>query len=91
MTEMNTDEVTWLAKEIFKAFPKEVIGLRVYNLECGCIYYQRIFPYGDLDLRVGIYRNADFGPCEACMRLDQDWENRVMEETIVYSANIKMV
>ena len=41
-----SDKVTWLANQIFTAFPEEVTGLKFYVLDCGCIYDQRVFPDG---------------------------------------------
>jgi hypothetical protein len=59
-----SDKVTWLAYQIFSAFLRDVTGLKFYVLDCGCIYYQKVFPDGTLDTKTGIYRNANNGPCE---------------------------
>jgi len=69
----NLDKLTWLANEIFTAFPQEVSGLKFYFLDCGCIYYQRIFIDDSLDPQIGIYRDAENGPCEVCMVQDEGW------------------
>ena len=45
----DSDKLTWLANQIFMAFSKEVTGLKLYVLDCGCIYYQRAFGDGNLD------------------------------------------
>ena len=79
----NSDKLTWLAKQIFSAFPQEVRGLRFYILDCGCIYYQRVFRDGNLDSQVGIYRNAKDRACEVCMMQDEGWKARVIGETVV--------
>ena len=83
--ETPSDKLTWLANQIFSAFPQECTGLKLYYLDCRCIYYQRVFRDGELDPQIGIYRNADNGPCEVCMYLDKDWEDRVIDESVVYS------
>jgi hypothetical protein len=84
------DKVIWLAEEIFKAFPKSATGLVIYVLDCGCIYYQRKFVSGEIDRRFGIYRAAEDGPCEACMVVDEDWEERVVDETVVICRKIEI-
>jgi hypothetical protein len=88
MTRSSTD-LTWIANQIFTAYPDEVSGLKLCVLDCGCIYYQRIFPSGELDQHVGIYRNADNGPCKICMDLNQEWQGRVTEEALVYSSALQ--
>ena len=45
----DSDKLTWLANQIFTAFPKEVTGLQFYILDCGCISYQSGFRDGNLD------------------------------------------
>ncbi|NQT03648.1 MAG: hypothetical protein HQ580_16585, partial [Planctomycetes bacterium] len=62
-----TDKITWLSKEIFSTFPKDVSGLRFYVLDCGCIYYKRVFRDGELDTQFGTYRDANDGLCEVCI------------------------
>ena len=62
-----SDRVTWLANEIFKAFPETVSGLTFYILDCGYVYYWRKFVDRDLNHKVGIYRNFEDGPCQVCM------------------------
>lgn len=42
----DSDKVTWLADQICTSFPKEVTGLKLYIIGCGCIYYQRVFRNG---------------------------------------------
>jgi hypothetical protein len=69
---------TWLAKEIFTAFPEEVTGLKLDTAGCERIYFQRIFPDGDLDEEAGIYRHADDGLYDVCMDLEKDWEDMVI-------------
>lgn len=86
---MDSDKIEWLANEIFVAFPKEVTGLKFYMLDCGCIYYHRVFGNAKFDLQVGIYRDGDDGPCEICMHLEKDWEDRVNSEVVVYKANLQ--
>jgi hypothetical protein len=50
----DSDKITWLANEIFKAFPRGISGLKFYILDCGCIYYQRVYRNADLDPQIGI-------------------------------------
>jgi hypothetical protein len=87
---LQSDIVTWLAGEIFKAFPEDVTGLNFYTLICGCFYYQRIFRDGDLDPQTGIYRNSEDGPCEVCIGSEQDWQDWVIDETVVYKSKFQM-
>ena len=82
--------VTWLAGEIFKAFPETVSGLTFYILDCGCVYYRRKFVDGKLDHNAGIYRDAEDGPCEACMVMDGSWKDRVVDEMVVYNCRVEI-
>ena len=82
---MEDDKLTWLANQIFTAFPQEVAGLKLYTLDCGCIYYQRVFRNAKLDPQMGIYRDAETGPCEVCMAFEETWKERVVDETVVYT------
>jgi hypothetical protein len=84
-----SDKVTWLAKEIFSAFPSEVSGLKFYLLDCQCIYYQRVLPDGVLDPEVGIYRDPGYGPCDACICQPQQWKARVEDEVVIYAAKFE--
>ena len=77
--------VTWLAKQIFTAYPEDISGLRFYFLDCYCIYYQRAFRNGELDQYVGIYREPSDGPCENCKKQERDWQDRIVEESVVYN------
>ena len=78
----NSGKAVWLANQIFKAFPREVSGLKFYILDCGCIYYQRIYGNGDLDAKIGIYRDAEHGACEICVAQTKTWENRVIDGNV---------
>ena len=82
----------WLAKQIFTAFPQDVTGLTFYLLDCGCIFYQRIFRNGDLDplLLLGIYRDAEDGPCDICMFQEETWKERVIDSAVVYNSKIQI-
>ena len=84
------DKISWLAGEIFKAFPECVTGLVFHQLDCGCIYYWRQFPAGEADRKFGIYRGAEDGPCDICMTMDETWRNRVVDETVVYNSKIEI-
>lgn len=84
------DWVTWLADQIFSAFPKAVSGLTFYILDCGCVYYRRKFVDGKLDNEFGIYRDAEDGPCEVCMAMDGSWKERVVDETVVYNTKFQI-
>ena len=81
-----SDKYTWLAEQVFKSFPQDVGALKLYSLDCGCIYYQRVFPDGNLDAQVGIYRDAQDGPCEKCMLMEETWKERVVDEIVVYNS-----
>jgi len=85
-----SDKILWLADHIFKVFVSDVTGLQFYTLDCGCIYFQRIFKDGNLGSKVGIYRDADDGPCDVCMQLDKSWEDRVIDEVVVYNSKIEI-
>ena len=85
-----SDKATWLANQIFTAFPQEVTSLKFYILDCGCIYYQRVFRDGDLDPQVSIYSDAENGPCEICMQQEESWKERVVEEAVVYTSKFQV-
>ena len=87
---MGNEETTWLAREIFQAFPESVSGLVFYEMDCGCIYYQRKFFDGEIDHQVGIYRDALKGPCDICSAMDQNWKDRVVDETVVYNSRVSI-
>jgi hypothetical protein len=87
---MDPEKVTWLANQIFTAFPQEVSGLKFYILDCGCVYYQGIYGDGRLDPDTGIYRDAEDGPCEVCMSEPRNWIERVLDETIVYKRKFQV-
>jgi hypothetical protein len=78
--------VTWLAKHMFTAYPEEFSGLKFYFLDCYCIYYQRVFRNADLDQQVGRYREPSDGPCQICMAQEGKWQDRVVDEMVVYSS-----
>jgi hypothetical protein len=63
-----------------------ICGVR---LDCGCIYYQRVFRDGKLDSQVGIYRDADYGPCD-CMLQENNWTDRIIDETVIYSSQFQI-
>ena len=83
------DKAGRLANQIFSAFPEEVKGVKFYLLDCGCIYYQRVLEDGTLDLKTGIYRNSEDGPCEVCMLQDASWKERSVDEIIVYNSKFQ--
>ena len=74
----------------FSTFPKDVSGLKFYVLDCGFIYYQRVFRDGELDTQVGIYRDTDEGPCEVCILQEDNWTDRVIDETVIYSSQFQI-
>jgi hypothetical protein len=85
MKPQTENRAEWLAREIFKVYPKDCPGLKLYVLDCGCIYYRRVFRDGSHDEQVGIYRNPGEGACEVCLSLPRDWEHRVEEEKLIYN------
>ena len=56
----------------------------------GCIYYRRIFRNGEVDPQIGIYRDANNGPCEICMLKEETWEDRVVDETVIYNSKFQI-
>ncbi|UCF85479.1 MAG: hypothetical protein JSV50_07550 [Desulfobacteraceae bacterium] len=88
--EAPSDKVTWQANQIFTAYPQECTGLKLFILDCGCIYYQRVFRDGGLDTEIGIYRDADNGPCELCMHFEKNWKDRVVDEAMVYNSKFQI-
>jgi len=46
---LQLNKTIWLTNKIFNVFSQDVTGLKLYMLDCGCIYYQRVFRDGDLD------------------------------------------
>ena len=79
------NRIDWLAQEIFKAYPYDCPGLKVYVLDCGCLYYQRVFRDGREDAKVGIYRDPAYVACEVCIERPNEWEHRVVDETVIYN------
>ena len=88
--EAPSDKLIWLANQIFSVFPQDCTGLKLFILDCGCIYYQRVFRDGELDTEIGIYRDADNGPCEICMLQEETWKDRVLDEMVVYNSKFQM-
>ena len=87
---LSSAKIPWLARQIFTEFPKQVTGLKFYILDCGCIYYHRVFKDGEIDTQVGIYRDADDGPCEVCILQEDNWIDRLIDETVVYSSKFQI-
>ena len=83
------EKVEWFARKIFDAWPK-LTGLRLYTLDCGCIYYERVFPDGTRDMYLGLYRASIDGPCDACMPFQIGWRARVVDETVVYNYEVQV-
>jgi len=52
--------------------------------------YQRVFKDGKLDNQVAIYRDADYGPCEVCLLQEDNWTDRVIDETVIYSSQFQI-
>ncbi len=46
---------------------------------------------GNLNHKVGIYRDAEDVPCEACMVMDGSWKDRVVDEIVVYNSKFQIV
>jgi hypothetical protein len=86
----STDKAIWLANQIYEAFPEDASGLKLYILDCACIYYQMIYRDGELDSEVGIYRDADDGPCQKCMLMEETWKERVVDRTVVYNSKFQV-
>jgi len=82
---LHSGKVTWLADQVFASFPQDVTDLKFYVMNCGCIYYQRVFSNADLDPQVGIYRDPEDGLCDVCMHIGENWNDRVVDETIAYN------
>jgi hypothetical protein len=68
---------------------QEYGGLKFYILDCDCIYYQKIFRDRNLDSQIGIYRDAENGPCEICMLQEENWEDRVIDGNVVYNSRFQ--
>jgi len=86
----NSDKILWLARQVFTEFPKQVTGLKFYILDCGCIYYQRVFRDGELDNQVGTYIDANDGSCEVCILQEDNWTDRVIDETVFYNSQFQI-
>ena len=37
-----------------------------------------------LDPKIGIYMDAENGPCEVCMMQGADWEEKVIDKAVVF-------
>jgi len=44
---------------------------------------QTAFKDSGLDLQIGIFRDAENGPCEDCMELDEDWRERKVDDSVL--------
>lgn len=88
---VRAEKVEWLAKSIFTEFPEEVTGLKFHLLDCGCIYYQRVFSNGTLDPRVAVYRDAGYGTCDICMLKAVHWRQMVNDIVVVYNIKLEVV
>ncbi len=86
----DSDKLNWLANQIFMAFPKKITSLKFYTLDCGCIYYQRVHRDGGLDPQIGIYRDAENGPCEVCLLQEETWKERVVDEIFIYTSKLQV-
>jgi len=85
----DSDKLTWLAHQIFTAFPQEVTGLKFYIFDCGRIYYQGGFRDGNLDPQVDIHRDAEDRLCEICVLKKESWEDRVIDEAMICSGEFQ--
>ena len=72
------------------AFSQECTELRFYILDCGCISYQRIFRDDKVGPQIGIYRDADNGPCEVCMLQEETWKDRMVDEMLVFNSKFQV-
>ena len=79
-----------MSKNIYLTIIRDTIGLKFYILDCGCIYYQRVFRDSNLDSQIGIYRDAKDGPCEICIVQEDRWEKRVIDEYLVYNSKFQI-
>ena len=84
MVSTQSDKHLWLAEKILNEYPQCIRGLKFFTLECGCIYYYRVFRNGVIGPRLGIYRDRKDSPCEICMCPQEDWEGRVVDECVVF-------
>ena len=87
---VRAEKIEWLAKSIFSEFPEEVQGLKFHILDCGCIYYQRVFRDGTLDPRIAVYRDAGQGTCEICMLKAVHWRQMVRDIVVVYNLKFEV-
>lgn len=88
---VRAEKVKWLAKSIFSEFPEEVSGLKFHLLDCGCIYYQRVYSDGTLDPRIAVYRDAGYSTCEICMLQAVDWRQMVRDIVVVYNVKLEIM
>ncbi|MFZ7110522.1 MAG: hypothetical protein ACOWYE_02470 [Desulfatiglandales bacterium] len=87
---VRAEKIEWLAKSIFREFPEEVQGLKFHVLDCGCIYYQRVFRDGSLDPRISVYRDAGRGTCDTCMLKAVHWRQMVCDIVVVYNLKFEV-
>lgn len=90
MPSSQTDKYLRIAQQVFSAFPDKVTGLRFYTLDCGCIYYHRVFRDGQIDPTFGVYRDIKDGPCYVCTRPKEEWEDRIADESLVYNSGFQL-
>ena len=85
------DRVTWLANQIFDAFPGDLTGLKFYILDCGCLYFQKVFEDGTLDPVTNIYRETADELCEICMMQAVNWRELVNDCVVVYKSKFEII
>lgn len=83
--------VEWLANGIFQAFPGHITGLKFHLLDCGCIYYQRVFSDGNVDPKIAVYRDPAHGTCEICMMQAVHWRQMVRDVVVAYNIRLEIV
>jgi hypothetical protein len=92
MPMQHSDKILSIAKQVFTSFPRYVTGLKFFTMDCGCIYCLRVSRDGVIDYsHVGVYRNEEKDHCVACMDLKQNWGERLVDETVVYSSKFQFV
>jgi hypothetical protein len=74
----------------YEALPGRVTGIHCYILDCGCVGLRQKFEDGSLNAEVELHHDPDHGPCAVCMAMKVPWENRIIDEVVVYNSMVRI-
>lgn len=84
------ERIDVMAQKIFETLPGRVTGIHCYILDCGCVGLRQKFEDGSLNAEVELHHDPDRGPCAVCMAMKMPWENRIIDEVVVYNSMVRI-